>query len=340
MTTKICTLFVCSGLILLGVAGCTITTEGIQEAEVPTSEIFPPSKAVASYRQLEKPKKLSDDEVAIQYGGSQKMGSLEKWTPISTLSADYGIPERPPVARVSITEMGTKQNAYGAYTNIRPGLLNEDSYLKIGVHATVDGDTLLFVQDRFLVVIRQLGVAEDPARRTMLINFARVISDRIPRDITDINLVNYLPYENRVPATERLDKEDPLGMGLFKNGGVTALYRIENRECKVFLADAKDASGTKGLMNGIKAAMEKEGPIKELGVGTEGYQGRLFKSQAMAGRRESVMFGCYGTFTEKEMRNVVAAIDRRVKPATAPKPAAKATKKADPEAHGPHAGSD
>ena len=36
--------------------------------------------------------------------------------------------------------MGSKQNAYGAYTNLRPGLLGEGSYVKIGVHATVDGD--------------------------------------------------------------------------------------------------------------------------------------------------------------------------------------------------------
>ena len=294
--------------------GCTITTEGMQEAEVPPEQIFPPSKAVASYRQLKLPVKMSDEDLEAQIGNSQKLGILKKWSPLHTLAADYGIPERDPVVKITVTEMGTKQNAYGAYTNLRPGLLNEGNYLKIGVHATVDGERLMFVQDRFLIVVRSTGAMADPARRTMLINFGRAVSDRVPRDITDIELVTYLPYENRVPATERLDKEDPLGLGLFKAGGVTALYRIDNRECKVFMAEARDSGTVKRLMANVKKEMELESPIQELGIGIEGYQGRFLKSQAMVARRETVLFGCYGTMTEKEMKNVIAGIDRRVKP--------------------------
>jgi hypothetical protein len=304
---------------LVLIAGCTITTEGVQQYEVPIEEVFPPSKIVASYRQIKKPVKIEPKDVEDQLGSAQKFGVLKKWSPLSTLSAEYGIPERPPKARVTVTEMGTKQNAYGAYSNLRPGLLGETNYVKIGVHGTVDGERLMFVQDRYLIVVRDLSGDTDPARRTMLINFGRAISDRIPRDITDIELVSYLPYENRVPATERLDKEDPLGMGLFKSGGVTALYRVENRECKVFLADAKESNDIKGLVSSLKQAMEKEGPITELGIGAEGYQGRLFKSQAMLSRRENVLFGCYGTMTEREMKNIMAAIDRRVKPYIPPK---------------------
>jgi hypothetical protein len=301
------------------IPGCTITSDGVQQAEVPLEEVFPPSKAVASYRQLAKPVKIAEQDLEDQIGNKQKVGILKKWTVISTLVADYGIPKRPPTAKVSITEMTSKQNAYGAYTNLRAGLLSDQNYIKIGVHATVDGERIMFVQDRFFVVVRDLSGASDPARRTMLINFGRAISERIPRDITDINLVSYLPFENRVAATERLDKEDPLGMGIFKTGGVTALYRADNRECKVFLAEVGDNIGLKGVMKDVKAAMEKEGPIGELGIGEEGYVGRLFKSQAMLSRREQVIFGCYGTMTEREMRNVMAGIDRRIKPYVPPK---------------------
>jgi len=299
--------------------GCTITSDGVQQAEVPLEEVFPPSKAVASYRQIAKPGKMSDADLEAQIGGKQKLAILKKWGTLSTLVAEYGIPNRPPAARVSVSEMSSKQNAYGAYTNLRPGLLPEGSYVKIGVHGTVDGERMIIVQDRFLILIRDLTGNPDPARRTMLINFGRAISDRIPRDITDINLVGYLPYEGRVPATERLDKEDPLGLGLFKAGGVTALYRVENRECKMFLAETGDGMSLKGLLKDVKTAMEKEGPIGELAIGTEGYQGRLFKNQAMVAIREQVLFGCYGTMTEKEMKNIMAAVDRRVKPYTAPK---------------------
>jgi len=316
-------LLVCLPAMWVMLPGCTITADGVQQMEVPLDEVFPPSKAVASYLQTTKPTKMSETDLEAHIGGKQKFATLKKWGTLSSMQGEYGIPKRPPAARVSVTEMGSKQNAYGAYTNLRAGLLGENSYVKIGVHATVDGERMMFVQDRFLIVIRDLTGNSDPTRRTMLINFGRAISDRIPRDITDINLVSYLPYESRVPATERLDKEDPLGMGIFKTGGVTALYRIDNRECKVFMAEVTDHMGLKGVIGDVKKAMEKEGPISELGIGEEGYQGRLFKSMAMVAQREHVVFGCYGTMTEKEMRNVLAAVDRRVKPYVAPKIKAK-----------------
>lgn len=323
--------------VVLWILGCTITTDGIQQAEVPLEEVFPPSKAVASYRQLAKPAKPAEADLDEQLGGKQKLALLRKWSLLTTLAADYGIPKRPPVARVSVTEMTSKQNAYGAYTNVRPGLLNEANYIKIGVHATVDGERLTFVQDRFVIVVRDLSGHADPARRTMLINFARAISDRIPRDITDINLVTYLPYENRVPATERLDKEDPLGLGVFKAGGVTALYRTEDhqRECKVFMAEAGAASAVRDLLRDVKRAMLKESPVTELGVGQEGYQGRLFKSLAMVARRETVVFGCYGAMTDREMKNIMAGIDRRVKPYVPPKVKEKQEEKEEKGGLGP-----
>jgi len=303
---------------LLLLPGCTITTDGLQQAEVPLVEVFPPSKTVASYRQIAAPKKMDDTEIEEQFGGKQKVAILKKWTVMGTQFADYGIPNRPPIARVSICEMSAKTNAYGAYSNLRPGLLPDGAYMKIGVNATVDGERMLFVQDRFLIVVREVSGMSEPARRTMLINFGRVISARIPRDITDINLIGYLPFDNRVPATERLDKEDPLGLGLMKAGGVSALYRIENREAKVFMAES-DSAQVKDLIKEIRKAMEKEGPIGELGIGEEGFLGRLFQSQAMVARREKVVFGCYGTMTEREMKNIMASIDRQIKPYVAPK---------------------
>ncbi|MFH0938152.1 MAG: DUF6599 family protein [Planctomycetota bacterium] len=319
MHSRLTLLTILAASLIFVLFGCTITTEGIQQAEVPLEEIFPPSRAVASYRQLKKPVKPSDEELIAQLDGKQKIAILRKWTMLTSLVADYGIPDRPAKARVLVIEMSSKQNAYGAYTNLRPVSLKDSDYLKIGVHATLNGDRLIFVQDRFMITVRDLSNASDPARRAMLINFARAISDRIPRDITDIQLVSYLPFENRVPATERLDKEDPLRLGLFKNGGVTALYRIENRECKVFMATVATVGAAKSLLQDVRRAAEKEGPVTDLGIGTEGHQGRLFKNLAMFSRRELVVFGCYGTMTEKEMLNVMAGLDRRIKPYTPPK---------------------
>jgi len=124
-------------LIWLSAGGCTITTEGVQNFEVPIEEILPPSRVVASYRQLNKPQRMKDSETEEQIGSKERIEIVEKWSKMSAVYADYGIPERPPKARISVTEMSSKLNAYGAYSNLRPPDLNEKSYVKIGVHGTV-----------------------------------------------------------------------------------------------------------------------------------------------------------------------------------------------------------
>jgi hypothetical protein len=301
-------------------ASCTVTQDGIQKFEVPIEEILPPSRVVASYRQLAKPSAIKDAELEEQFGGGkERLESVDKWSKGTSIYADYGIPERPPKARISVTEMSTKQNAYGAYTSVRPAHLDEKSYVKIGVHGTVMEDRLLFVQDRFLIIVRDLSGSQDPERRTMLINFGHAISDRMPRDITDIALVGYLPYENRVPASEKLDKDDPLGMGLFKNGGVTALFRIEQRDCHVFLADIKDHGSSKGVYKDVKKALEKEGKTEDVALGEEAFTATFRGSPGIVARRESVVYGCYGAYTDKEMKALMSNIDRRIKPYVPPK---------------------
>jgi hypothetical protein len=85
----------------------------------------------------------------------------------------------------------------------------------------------------------------------------------------------------------------------------------------------------RNLFKDVKTAMLKEGPVAESGVGQEGLQGKLFKSLAMLAQRELVVFGCYGTMTDKEMRNIMAGIDRKVKPYVAPKIKEKIEEKED-----------
>ncbi len=313
--------------------GCTVTQEGIQTFEVPIEEVLPPSRVVASYRQLNKPVPMKDAELDEQFGNAERLDILEKWSRLKTVFSDYGIPERPPKARISVTELSTKQNAYGAYSNMRPGDLNEKSYVKIGVHGTVIEDRLFFVQDRYLMVVRDLSGSHDPERRTMLINFGHAISDRLPRDITDISLVGYLPYENRVPASEKLEKEDPLGMNMFKSGGVTAAFKIKEkvdnkineRDCKVFLADAKDKSGANSALKSLRKEFDRLGKTEDIGLGeenkgdTKSFTCQINGSPGMIAKREGVVYGCYGTYNEKEMKGLMSNIDRRIKPYVPPK---------------------
>ncbi len=286
-------------ILAIMVFGCTITTEGIQNFDVPIEEILPPSRIVASYRQIAKPLVIKDAELEEQFGNKERMEIVDKWSKVKSISSDYGIPERAPKARISVTELSNKQNAYGAYSNLRPSDLNEKSYVKIGVHGTVMEDRLFFVQDRFLIIVRDLASTPEPERRTMLINFGNAISDRLPRDITDISLVGYLPYENRVPASERLDKEDPLGMSILKGGGVTASFKIqdkgekgdkkvETRECKVFLSDAKDKGSAKTALKQLRKEFDKDGgKTEDLAQGEDGFTCSFNNAPAMIAKREN-----------------------------------------------------
>jgi hypothetical protein len=303
-----------TGALLLAGSGCTITTEGIEKTPLTLEEIFPPSKAVASYRQADKPARADEKLLTEQLGGKNKLEILKKWGAINTLSCDYGLPERPPKVRLTVTEMPSKIFAYGAYTNLRPALLPERQYVKIGVHGTIDNGTLMFVQDRYFMIARDLSNAPEEQRRAMLVNFATNLSDRIPRNIADVEPISFLPIKNRVTASERLDKEDPLGLGIFTEGGATALYRSEDKEAKIFMA-----LGAAGLhkyteLNKIKLAMQKEGPVREYLVGDKGFQGVFFGKPCLIAARENVVFGVYGTYRDDELREMMATIDRKIKP--------------------------
>src|SRR5258705_11674479 len=83
-------------LLALIAEGCTINQEGIQTFEVPIEEILPPSRVVASYRQFNKPIRMKDEEIVEQYGNAERLEIVDKWSKVTTVYSDYGIPERPP----------------------------------------------------------------------------------------------------------------------------------------------------------------------------------------------------------------------------------------------------
>lgn len=300
------------------VTACTITEDGIEEVEIKSEEIFPPSKTIASFRMLDKPKRIDGDDLAEQLGGKSRLDMMKKWSSTATLYADYGVPKHPPAVRVSVTEMASKVSAYGAYTNLRPGLLPEKQYVKIGSHGTIDGQRLIFIHDRYLITVVALQKFTDEQLRSLLVNFGRGITSRIPRPISDIDPVTFLPLENRVPASERLDKEDPLGLGIFDAGAITAIYRTEGREGKVFIAQTADSLTHRGYYNRVIKVLEKNGKTKEVSIGEAATMGKLFGSPCIVCQREKAIFGVFGTLTEDEMREIVLTIDRKVKPYVPP----------------------
>lgn len=303
------------GLALLAcLAGCVITEEGLEENPLSLPDIFPPSKIVASYRQIAKPERAGDDELTEQLGSDEKLKILRKWSIFTSLYADYGLPDKPKKVRITVTEMTSRVSAYGAYSNIRPGLQAPEQYVKIGTHATLDGERLYCVKNKYFIVVRDLSSSAAEQRRAMLINFARSAAGRIPSGSDDIDPVSFLPYENRVTASERLDKEDPLGLNIFTKGAVTALYRDKDKEAKVFIAQHETVGSTVAAFALLKEELEKSGKLAPISMGDEGFQGRLFKQTCMVAQRDRVVFGAYGDFTEEAMRELLATIDRRVKP--------------------------
>lgn len=299
--------------LLLLLAGCEITTEGIEAKEVVVDEIFPPSKTVSSYRQLGLPKQVAEAAQVEQFGSKEKLAALKKWSSFATRSCDYGLPNQPPLIRVMVCEMSTRLDSFGAFSNLRPAMLPDNQYVKIGVQAVLDGDRLFFVHDRYLVIIRHLQQSPDEQRRALLLNFGRGVSKRIPRPMIEPTPLNYFPVQYRVPATERLDKEDPVGLAIVENGA-SALYRIGNRESRMFMATASGTFRRLAFLEKYRKAMQAEGPTKEIQLGDGCYQGKLNKLNAVIAQREDVVFGILGTLEPEEMQEIMATADRLIKP--------------------------
>jgi hypothetical protein len=300
--------------LLLALPACEITSDGVQQQPVALVDIFPPSKSVASYRQVAPPKRIMQDDLITQLGGKERLAQMRKWSSFSTEMCEYGLPNKPPKVRVTISEMTSRIDAYGAYTNIRPPMLPETQYVKIGIHATLEGDRLLLVHDKYLITVRDLEQTPEEQRRAMLVNFGRSISNRIPFPITDVEPASFLPFQNRVPASDRLDKEDPLGLSILQGGAVSALYRIEKRECRVFLARAGEGWSKLAHLNRIKKVMEGTALMTELHIGDAGWAGQWKGNAVMIAQREDIVFGVLGNFSADEMRELMAAMDRRIRP--------------------------
>jgi len=292
--------------------GCTITNEGVQK-EIAIEEIFPPSKAVSSYRQVAPPRQIKEEELAGQFGGKEKAAILRKWSSFTSRVCEYGLPKKPPLVRVTVSELSTRMDAFGAFSNIRPAMLPENQYIKVGVQGVLVGERLFFVHDRYLVAVRHLQPGSEARRRALLLNFGRGISRRIPRPMVEPSPINFLPLQHRVPATERLDKEDPVGLGGVNNGA-SAVYRIESREARMFMAQVTGTFRRLAFLQKYRKAMEKEGPVKELQIGDGSCQGKLNKMNAIIAQRQDVVFGIIGTLEENDMLAIMAAADRMIKP--------------------------
>jgi hypothetical protein len=292
--------------------GCVITNEGPQK-EIAIEAIFPPSKAVSSYRRVKAPRKANDDLLAEQFGGKDKAAVLTKWNSFSSRVCEYGLPKQPPLVRVTVSEFGTSMNAFGAFSNVRPAMLPAKQYVKVGVQGVVDGERLFFVHDHYLVSVRHLQPGSEMRRRALLLNFGRGVSKRIPRPMVEPVPIAFLPLQHRVPATERLDKEDPVGLGVVNNGA-SAVYRIGQQEARMFMAKADGVIRKLAFLQKYRKAMEKEGPVRELQIGDGSYQGKLNKLNAIIAQREGVVFGILGTLEERDMIAIMAIADRQIKP--------------------------
>jgi hypothetical protein len=187
-------------------------------------------------------------------------------------------------------------------------------------------------------------MADEP-RRALLFTFGLAIQSRIPKSLHEPYPLAYLPVEWRVPGSERLNREDVLGLGLFPSGSLSAVYRRYAKECVIQIAADDERRGWRApSLKRIGSRLLEAGPVKELFVGEElwdldhdglydrGYHGRLAGKTCMVALRLGVVFCAYGDWDEKEMRSLLAAIDRNLHPFAPPLPPPKEEKSEKPPA--------
>lgn len=239
---------------------------------------------------------------------------MEKWNALSQHYCDYGIPGRKPKVRLVVAEFSSKENAYGAFTALRPENIPPADCLKLGVQGVLTGGRLYFIQGRFLVCVRDLSSAAGPEQRTVLVEFGLRISERLPHDISDVPAVGKLPLHHRVPGSEKFHRESPLGLGIIKRRAATARYRFAERRGLFFVVNCKLGGGYRSVLKKLRAAMKKEGAVRDATFGEKGYAGTLNGRPATIAARRGFVFGVVGNLDPREVKALLADTDGRIRP--------------------------
>ncbi|MCZ7646737.1 MAG: hypothetical protein M5U26_15860 [Planctomycetota bacterium] len=115
-------------------------------------------------------------------------------------------------------------------------------------------------------------------------------------------------------ASERLDKDDPLGLSILKEGAVSAIYRKDGKEAKVFLAQVEETFLRASVLKRFHDLMAKEGKVEELPLGDQGHAGKLKGQRFLVAQRESVVYGVLGNLDDNQLQELMAIVDRKIKP--------------------------
>jgi hypothetical protein len=304
-----------AALAFFSILGCTVTTAGMESKETIVEDVFPPSRVVASYRRLNKPKQLPRGaERRKAWGDERAVEILSQWNALSHHYCDYGLPNQLPRARLVIAEFSDKENAYGAFTALRSDNLPVEAHVKIGVQGVFLSERLFFTQNRYLAAVTDLAPDQSDERRSVLIEFGLRISDRLPHDITDIAPITRMPLENRVPGSEKFWREAPAPLKVADRELAAARYKVGPREGTFFVADCALGGGAKRVFGRFESAMSKEGPLRAAPFGQKSFSGTFNRQPSIIAIRDGVVFGVYGGLDPKEMVSLMTEADKRIQP--------------------------
>ena len=150
----------------------------------------------------------------------------------SLVHVRYGVagPERPGLT-LDLFDMGSSLGAFGIYSAGRRPEIPPEPW---GVEGWTDGD----VAHAWKGSVYLHGVADraDPEAVALMRRVIARAASAVPGDPTEPPELDPLPLAGRVARSERYVASDLMGHG-FLGGGVTASYRVDGRDVRLFFAD-------------------------------------------------------------------------------------------------------
>jgi hypothetical protein len=169
---------------------------------------------------------------------------------------------------VELYDMGKPLNAFGIYSAERSPNRN---FIEVGTQGYVDDYTLNFLQDRYYVKLSVFGDNGQPAGKRIAGRISEAIGE--PGDFPPI--FSHFPAEGRVPDSEKLIIQSPLGYG-FLSPVFEASYKAGDEVSLILVSEAGTQEEALARLRQLRQAFERSGEVEQV----EQFGGEAFKASS------------------------------------------------------------
>ena len=192
---------------------------------------------------------------------------------------------------IDIYEHGSPRNAFGIYSQERPG---RSDFLAVGTQGYYDKGILNFFQGNYYVKLMGFYLGEE--EKAFLKGVAGTVATRLGGDAGFPEVLGCFPEKDRVENSERYIARDFLGRG-FLHSAFTAEYKQDDKTQRVFIIEAADSTEAEAMLKQYLQKVEAQPAEASSKEGFYRFEDPYFRSD---GQMNLKMKGRYiwGLFSE------------------------------------------